>query len=86
MPLTSTEFAFLVDEETLRDVKAVHEFLKVHSNLAYTVDEVAAAVGQEARLVSQILEKLDDLELVEGGTVNGALHFIYRADLPLSVR
>jgi hypothetical protein len=86
MPLNSTEFAFAVDKDTLRDVKAIHAFLKANSDKAFTAEEVAAAVGQELPEATQILEKLDDLDLVIGGTVRGQLYFHYRADLPLSVR
>jgi len=86
MPLSSVEFAFAIDEETLRDVKAIHTFLRENQHLAYTAEEVAEAVRQELSLVRQILEKLDDLDLVESGTIEGSLYFHYLADLPLSVR
>jgi hypothetical protein len=86
MPLNSTEFAFAVDKETLRDVKAIHAFLKANNDKAYTAEEVAEAVNQGLEETKQILEKLDDLDLAIGGTVRGQLYFHYRADLPLSVR
>jgi predicted transcriptional regulator len=86
MPLSSLEFAFALDAETLRDVKAVHAFLKANPKLAFTPEEVAETLGQDAAAVHRILEKLDDLDLAQGGTVNGVLYFIYRADLPVSVR
>jgi hypothetical protein len=86
MPLSSLEFAFAVDADTLRDVKAVHAYLKANPKLGFTPEEVAQAVGQDVRLVHRILEKLDDLDLAQGGTVHGLLYFISRADLPLSVR
>ena len=86
MPLNSIEFAFAVDKETLRDVKAIHAFLKANRDKAYTAEEVSEAVNQGLAETKQILEKLDDLDLAIGGTVRGKLYFHYRADLPLSVR
>lgn len=36
--------------------------------------------------VGRYLEKFDDLDVVESGTINDELYFIYRADIPEYLR
>jgi hypothetical protein len=83
MPITAVQFEFLaLDEETRRDVRAVHAFLKANPTLAYSPEEVAEAVGQDPHLVGHMLEKFDDLDIVERGSKGHLRYFRYLADLP----
>jgi hypothetical protein len=81
MPLSRAEFELLQeDEATQRDVRAVHAFLKTNSNLAYSAEEIAQALGQPLRLVAHMLEKFDDLDLVTTGFVNRVTYYRYLKD------
>jgi hypothetical protein len=83
MPLTQIQIELAeADEDTRRDVYIVHSFLKANKHLAYTPDEVAEAVHQDPHLVAHMLEKFDDLDLVERRFINGERYFWYREDLP----
>lgn len=82
MPLSPMQIEFMVDEETLQDIKAVHAFLKANLRLAYSPDEVAKAVLRPVHLVARMLEKFDDLDLVWSGVFNDKRYFRYLADLP----
>jgi hypothetical protein len=83
MPLTPLQIELAeLDEATLRDVRQVHAFLKANSRLAYSADEVAEAVDQPADLVAHMLEKFDDVDLVETRTLGAKQYYRYLADLP----
>ncbi len=82
MPLTLVQLELALDEELKRKVLAVHSYLSGHPNLAFTGDEVAAALDLSGDEVSAILEKFDDLDLVDRGRVNGELYYLYLKDLP----
>jgi hypothetical protein len=83
MPLTIEQAEFLaLDEATQRDVIAVHLFLKEHSELAYEPEEVATAVNQDLRFVAHLLEKFDDIGVVESGSLGDHRYFRYLKDFP----
>jgi hypothetical protein len=83
MPITAAQFEFLaLDDETRSRVRAVHAFLKANPTLAYSPEEVAEAVDQAPDDVGQILEKFDDIDIVERGSKGELRYFRYLADLP----
>jgi len=83
MPISILQAELLeLDEDTLRDVKAVHAFLKANPDLAFTPDEVATEVHREVSYIAHVLEKFDDVYLVESGTLNDVRYFRYLKDLP----
>jgi hypothetical protein len=83
MPLSLLQVELLdLDAATLQAVKAVHAFLKARPDLAFTPEEIAPALGLDLADVAQILEKFDDLYLVDSGSDDTFRYFRYRADLP----
>lgn len=83
MPLSATQFELLeLNERTRQEVLAVHAFLKNNIRLAFTPEEVAEALKQDFDLVSQTLEKFDDLDVVLRRSIGGQRFFRYLADLP----
>ncbi|MGE0058495.1 MAG: hypothetical protein AB7P33_08845 [Dehalococcoidia bacterium] len=83
MPLNQAQIALLeVDEETRRDVRAVHAFLKANQTLAFSPEEVAQALHQDADLVEHIFHKFDDLDLVTMRFKDEIVYVRYLADLP----
>jgi hypothetical protein len=83
MPLTLVQVELLgLDSKTLRMVRAVHAFLKASPDLAFTPEEISACLQLDVERVSRILEKFDDIYLVESGSSKEARYFRYLADLP----
>jgi hypothetical protein len=77
------EIALLeADSETRSDAYAVHAFLKQNQWLAYSAAEVATAIRQEPGLVEHILNKFDDLELVEMLFSEDEWYFRLKEDIP----
>jgi hypothetical protein len=54
--------------------------LKTNSNLAYSAEEIAQALGQPLRPVAHMLEKFDDLDLLTTGFVSGVPYYRYLRD------
>jgi hypothetical protein len=82
MPLTELQFELLSDESLRHNVVTVHDYLSINRKLAFSADEVSKATHIDARSVLAILEKLDDLDVVESGFIDGSVYFLYRRDLP----
>lgn len=82
MPLTQLQMDLALDEVSRSRVQAIHGFLSANKGLAYTPAELAAELQETEVVIAAILEKLDDLNFVESGLVEGSLYFIYRSDLP----
>jgi hypothetical protein len=81
MPLSRAEFELLQEDQDMqRDVRAVHAFLKTNSNLAYSAEEIAQPLGQPLRLVSHMLEKFDDLDLVTTDFLSRVPYYRYLKD------
>jgi hypothetical protein len=83
MPITVAQAEFFaLDEKTRNDVIAVHKFLKANRDLAYSPDEVAEAVHQDLEFVAHLLEKFDDIYVVESGSLGDRRYFRYLAEFP----
>lgn len=76
MPLTELQFELLSDEALREDVVAVHEFLASNRDHAFSAAEVSQAISLTTNSVLAILEKLDDLDVVESGYIDGENYFL----------
>jgi hypothetical protein len=84
MPLTDLQFRLGTTADPVEILNAVHAFFAAHSNLAYSVSEIADELGISDDLALMALEELAYLKALEAREVRQGLYFKFAAQLDTS--